>query len=393
MPRESTNFRDETLALPIGSQRSLFDIPSGVAYFNTAYNAPLLNASRTRLVSAVSAKSHPWERTSPDFFADAERMRQLAASLFGGDVDGYSLIPAASYGLSAAARAIEPTLRPGDRIVLLADEFPSNVYPWRRTANETGAVVTTVPTPVNGDWTAATLEVLASGARVASLGGAHWTNGARVDLSAIGDACRAAGITLVLDMTQSLGAMPFDMTAVQPDFCVAAGYKWLLCPYGIGLMYVGPAWRNARPLEESWLTRSNAADFTSLANYSDDYMPGARRFDVGEKCTASLPGAVAALEQVQEWGVARVAASLADINGRIQTRLESLGFELPPPGARCPHMFGARVPAHWTGDVVGALRAQQVFVSQRASSIRFAPHLHVTEADIDQLFAALATLS
>ena len=38
-------------------------------------------------------------------------------------------------------------------------------------------------------------------------------------------------------------------------------------------------------------------DFTSLANYSDTCMPGVRRFEVSEKCTAILPGAIAALEQ------------------------------------------------------------------------------------------------
>jgi selenocysteine lyase/cysteine desulfurase len=184
--------------------------------------------------------------------------------------------------------------------------------------------------------------------------------------------------------------MPFDMAAVQPDFVVAAGYKWLLCPYGFGLMYVAPSWRDARPLEESWQARTNAADFTALVNYGDTYMPGARRFDMGEKCTPTqLPGAIAALEQLRAWGVAEVARSLAEINSRIQARLEALGFKLPPQAQRCPHMFGARLPERFTGDFVGALRAEKVFVSQRGSSVRFAPHLHVTEADIEQLFAAL----
>jgi len=378
--------------LTIGSQRPLFDIPPGIAYFNTAYNSPLLNASRARLIAEAGAKSHPWERTSADFFSNAERVRELAAEVFGGEVDGYAIIPAASYGLSAAARAIEPTLKPGDRIVLLDQEFPSNVLPWRRVAQETGATITTVPTPIDGDWTAATLSVIADGVRVAALSHCHWTNGARLDLVAVGKACRAAGSALVLDATQSLGAMPLDVEAVQPDFVVTAGYKWLLCPYGFGLTYVAPRWRDARPLEETWLRRTNASNFSELVNYSDDYMSGARRFDVGETCTAILPGAIAALEQLRAWTITEVARSLSEVNGRIQARLEALDFELPPPGQRCPHMFGARVPARFAGNLVDLLRARRVHVSQRGSSIRFAPHLHVTEADIDQLFAALESV-
>ena len=100
--------------LTVGSQRHLFDIPAGIAYFNTAYNSPLLNRSRTALVDASRAKSRPWERPAADFFSDAERIRELSAGLFGGDVDGYAVVPAASYGLSAAARAIQPTLKPNE---------------------------------------------------------------------------------------------------------------------------------------------------------------------------------------------------------------------------------------------------------------------------------------
>jgi selenocysteine lyase/cysteine desulfurase len=263
------------------------------------------------------------------------------------------------------------------------------VLPWRRVAEETRAVVTTVSTPADGDWTSAALRVIARGARVAALSPCHWTNGARLDLIAISQACRAAGVALVVDASQGLGVLPIDMTSMQPDFLVSAGYKWLLCPYGFGLMYVAPAWHNARPLEESWLARANAADFTGLVDYSDTYMPGARRFDVGEKCNAILPGAIAALEQLKAWGVANVARTLGEINDQIAPRLEALGFTLPLPSQRCPHMFGARVPAALTGDFIGSLRAQRVFISQRGSSLRFAPHLHITDADIEQLFTAL----
>jgi len=379
---------------PTGSQRPLFDIPQGVAYFNTAYNGPLLNASRERLVAAAAAKSRPWLREPADFFADAERVRDLAAGLFGADADSYAVIPAASYGLSAAARALEPSLRPGDRILLLAEEFPSNVLPWRRAAEASGAAIETVPVPADGDWTTAVLEALQPGVRVAALPHCHWTNGARLDLAAIGARCRAVGAALVLDATQSLGALPLDLAAVDPDFVVAAGYKWLLCPYGFGLMYVAPRQRGGRPLEETWLARTGAEDFAGLVNYSDTYRPGARRFDVGETCVGTvLTGAVAALEQLQAWGVGAIADTLAGLNRRIAARLTDLGFDVPAEALRGPHLFGARLPAHYDGDLAGDLRARNVFVSRRGQSVRFAPHLHVTEADLEQLFEALEAVT
>lgn len=375
-------------ALP--PQKHLFDVPATVAYFNVAYNSPLLNASRDRLLAGAVSKSHPWKRSADSFFEDADAVRRLASRLFGGDADGYAVVPAASYGCSTAARAVEPALSRGDRIVVMDEEFPSNYLPWERTARESGAELVTVPTPADGDWTRAFLPRIGQGVKVVAAGHCHWTNGALIDLEAIGEACREVGAVLALDVTQSLGAMPLDLEAVRPDFLYAAGYKWLLCPYGFGLLYVSERWRNSRPLEEGWMGRENAADFSGLLKYAPRYMGGARRFDVGEKCTPTiLPGAIAALEQLQVWGVAAVAATLAQINERIAASLEELGFTLPPRHLRCPHMFGARLPERCKGNLVADLAKQDIYVSQRGNAVRFAPHLHVDPHDLHRLQAGL----
>lgn len=372
------------------SQRHLFDIPDDIAYFNCAYYSPQLNESRRCLHSGVDAKSHPWERTGADFFEDAETLRRLASELFGGDADGFAVVPAASYGVSTAARAVEPRLQSGDRILLVAEEFPSGVLPWITVARKTGAVLSFIPAPERGGWTQAILTNLDKSVKVVAISTCHWTNAALIDLSPIGQACRQLGSVLVVDATQSLGAMPLALDEVKPDFLVAAGYKWLLSPYGSGLLYVAEQWRDARPLEESWQARDNARNFAALADYSETYAPGARRFDVGEKCTPTiLPGAIAAIEQIRAWGVANIAASLSQINGRIAAHLEQLGFRLPEESQRCPHMIGAELPAEHADDLVAKLQARNIFISQRANSVRIAPHLHVTDRDIDRLREAL----
>lgn len=374
------------------SERHLFDIPRDVAYFNAAYYSPLLNASRTALLESAGAKSHPWDRTTPSFFDDAETIRTLAAELFGGGADAYAILPAASYGLSTAARAIEPSLRPGDRILIVADEFPSNVLPWRRVAGETGAEIVTVPWPQDGDWSRAMLTMIDARVKVVAASACHWTNGARIDLAAVAAAARANGSALVVDATQSLGAMPLSLDEIQPDFLVAATYKWLLCPYGMALMYVAPKWHNARPLEEGWLARDNARDFTSLANYSDKYMPGARRFDGGETVTNNLPGAIAALTQIRSWGIEHIAQSLVAMNATIAGELERIGFRLPPASQRCPHMFGATLPSTASASLVEDLRKQKIYISRRGASLRFSPHLYNDQADVSRLIDALTPL-
>jgi selenocysteine lyase/cysteine desulfurase len=374
------------------SQRDLFDIPAAIAYFNCAYYSPQLNATRDKLIASVASKSHPWERTPAHFFDDVETIRGLAAAIFGGDVDGYAVVPAASYAMSTAARAVELRLRPGDRILVMAEEFPSNVLPWRRTAQEVGASILTVPTPEHGNWTSAILDQIDPRVKVVAVSACHWTNGAYVDLRPIGQACREVGSVLAVDATQSLGAMPFPLAEIQPDFLVAAGYKWLLSPYGFSLFYVAEPWRSCRPLEESWQARTHAEDFAGLVKYSETYMPGSRRFDVGEKCTAILPGTIAALQQIAAWGVANIAASLSRINATIAAHLSTLGFRLPAAAARCPHMFGAELPPAYSGNLVTELKQRNIYISQRGNSLRFSPHLHIGNPDVDRLLEALDEL-
>jgi selenocysteine lyase/cysteine desulfurase len=377
-------------ALP--SQRHQFDIPEGIAYLNCAYNAPQLNCARDCMIEAAMGKSHPWERRAEDFFADADRIRELAALAFGGEAEGWAVVPAASYAMSTAARAIEPTLRKGDRIVVIAEEFPSNVLPWRRTASVTGAEVTTVSPDPHGDFTRNVLAALDRTVKVVSVSPCHWTDGTRIDCVAIGEACRSLGAAFVLDATQAMGAVPLDFDAIRPDFLGCSGYKWLLCPYGFGLLYVGKAWREARPLEETWLGRLGAEDFAGLVNYVDAYRPGARRFDVGETCAPTiLSGAIAALECIGAWTVPAIDESLALMTTRIIDGLEPLGFRFPEAKLRSHHIIGATVPEPFEpSSLVMQLRNAQVYVSQRGRALRISPHVHVTERDLDRFVEAAA---
>ena len=188
------------------SQRHLFDIPDDIAYFNCAYYSPQLNESRNKLLEGVRSKSHPWERTPPDFFTDAEQIRRTAAGIFGGDPDGYALVPSVSYGLSTAARAVEPQLGKNDSILILEEGFPSNVLPWIRVARERGVKLITVPVPVDGNWTRAIIDRLDKSVKVLALYTCHWTNGAYIDLVSIRKAINDRDILLAIDATQSLGS-------------------------------------------------------------------------------------------------------------------------------------------------------------------------------------------
>lgn len=373
----------------LSPQRHLFDIPDDVAYLNCAYMAPLPKASIAAGDLGLRRKAQPWDVKPVDFFTNSEAVRALFARLIHASADDIALIPAVSYGMAQAAHNI--VVGRGRTILTLADQFPSNVYPWRDLSERSGAAPVTVPRPGDDDWTAALLAHIDASTGLVCVPHCHWTDGGLIDLEAVGAACRRVGAALCVDATQSLGALPFDVTRIDPDFVAAGSYKWLLGPYSYGFLYVAPRWHHARPIEQNWIARKHSEDFAGLVNYRDDYEPGARRFDVGERSNFALtPVAKASLELLHEWGVARIFATLKARNDTIAERARAeLGLDSVAPRRRAGHYLGLRFGSGVPVDLPAKLASAKVFVSVRGQAMRVTPHLWNTDGDVERLFAAM----
>jgi selenocysteine lyase/cysteine desulfurase len=382
----------------IPNQRHLFDIPDDVAYLNCAYMSPLMK----RVIEAgnvgLARKAHTWELTPDTFFTGADEFRATAAQLIGCTADDIAIVPSASYGIATAARNLP--VNKGQSILVLAEQFPSNYYPWQRLAEENGASLKIVPWPQDhdqdqeNDWTAAVLRHLTADVAVAALPNVQWTSGGRLNLVRIGEACRKIGAALVLDLTQSLGALPFRVSEVQPDFAVAASYKWLLGPYSVGLLYVAPKWQGGKPLEENWIQRANARDFSSLILYTENYDAGARRFDMGERSNfALLPAAKRAMMQLLEWDVAQISETAGALNRELADDASELGFSAPPEPLRAPHYLALRRKEAIPRELPEMLAREKVFVSVRGSSIRVTPNVYNTKEDCERLIACLRRIA
>jgi selenocysteine lyase/cysteine desulfurase len=371
-----------------GSQRHLFDIPDDVTYLNAAYFSPQLRAVRAAGLSALDQADSPWKISSEDFFSPVEHLRTLFAELIGGDADGVAIIPSVSYGAAIASANLD--VGPGRQVVVLEEQFPSNVYPWLAALDRTGGDIVTVPRPADGGWTAPVLDVITAQTAVVTVPNCHWTDGSLVDLAAVGEATREVGAALVIDASQSLGAVPFDTATIRPDFVYGVGYKWLLGPFGLGYLWAAPQHRDGTPLEEGWIVRSGAEDFGGLVDYQDEYAPGARRYDVGERSTFHLlPMAVAALDQLLAWGISEVAAAIGNVTDEVERKAVERGLQVAPSAHRARHMIGVRAPDGLPEGLVSSLGEQGVFVSVRGDSIRISPHLYNDESDIDRLFGLL----
>ncbi len=369
----------------------LFEIPAGITYLNCSNISPQLKSVTAAGLEAVRIKATPWTLTGTNWFSSAEELRTLAGKVLGTGADSVALIPAVSYGMAIAAANVP--VRAGSAIVLLAEDFPSNVFTWREAARRNKAEVVTVDRDPEAGWTEAILRAITDRTAVVVTPLCHWVDGTVVDLVRVGQRAREVGAALVIDASQALGATPIDIGSIQPDFLVSVGYKWQLGPYGLGYLYASSKWQQKGiPIEQSWMPRRGSSDFTRLTDYSDAFQPGARRFDMGEFTQfIAAPMCAAGLRQILDWGIPSIERSISQLTDDIANRALAAGYLVAPAEQRAKHMLGIRFRGGLPAKLPAALAKANVYVSIRGESVRVSPYLYNTSADIDRLFAAIAS--
>jgi selenocysteine lyase/cysteine desulfurase len=345
--------------------------------------------------AGVAQKRVPSDITPEDFFRGLDQIRDRFARLVKvADSDDIAVIPSASYGIATAARNLP--VSGTQNIVVTAAQFPSNVYVWRRMAGESGAELRTIAPsagePRQGEaWNERLLDAIDESTALVALGQVHWTDGTLFDLAAVGNRAREVGAAMVIDGTQSVGALPFDVGELQPDALVCAGYKWLMGPYSLGVAYFGPRFEGGVPLEETWIARVGSDDFPRLVDYQDGYRPGAARFEPGEISNFVLvPMLNAALELMEDWGVAEIQAYCRSLTDPLVAQAAELGFGAEEASWRAGHMVGLRMAEGVQPQALQVqLAANRIQVSVRGDVLRVSPHAYNDMSDINSLVSAL----
>ncbi|MEO0341363.1 MAG: aminotransferase class V-fold PLP-dependent enzyme [Bacteroidota bacterium] len=374
------------------TQRHLFDLDDSVAYINCAYMSPQLESIKAIGEEMLEMKAQPWKVTIQDFYEPVKALKREFATLIGAkDYQSIAIVPSASYGVAAAVKNI--SIAEDQEILLIDEQFPSNYYAWERLSKSTGCSIRMVAPPDSAkrseDWTAKIIENILQSTKVVTMGHVHWADGTLFDLVAIRKACDTVGALLIIDGTQSVGALPFDVNSIRPDMLVCGGYKWLLGPYSCGVAYFGPYFAEGIPLEENWINRHNSEDFAGLVNYEPRYQPGAGRYSMGEHSNFQLvPQLTEGIRQLNEWGPENIQAYCDQLTKPAIAALLDLGCRIDESAQRAYHLFGIRLP-----DKIGqkalktAFQKDKVMVSQRGDAIRIGPHVYNTPQEMDRLVA------
>ena len=373
----------------IECQRSLFNIPEDIAYLNTAYISPLSSRVLSAIVHGSNLKAQPWKISPKEhFFEHLETVKSKFAKLFNVNSGNVALIPSASYGISTAAKNIH--IVPGMKIIVLRDQFPSNVYPWFDLVKKKGGEIKFVEDEKNCDITSTLVKAIDDKVAVVAVPNVRWTDGALINLYKIKEACKVFQAKLILDLTQSAGALLTDLSMINPDFAIIANYKWMLGPYSTGFMYVNDAFLDGVPLEQTWSGRRGSEDFSSLTDYQFEYQTGANRFDMGERANFSLlPGIEASLDQLSEWGISNIQHTLQKNSNMLFEKLEELGLSTLNEVKRSPHFVSVRLPGANGQEILSKLANQKIYISERSGYLRITPHLWNNNDDFSRLLETL----
>lgn len=377
----------------LANQKDKFRIPNNITYLNGAYMSPSLKSVEKVGHEAITQKCFPYEITAKDFFIHSENLRkQFAGFIDVHDFQNIAIIPSVSYGMANIANNTK--LKTGDEIIIADEQFPSNVYAWQKVADKNNAKINVVKPPVSFEdrgkvWNQNIIDAINENTAVVTLGPLHWADGTLFDLKAIRKKTRQHNALLIIDGSQSIGALPLSIQEIQPDAVVAVAYKWLMGPYSFGMAYYSDYFNDGEPIEDSWINRYNSEDFSGLVNYESRYQPKAGRYNMGEYSNfVNTPMLAKSLEQLKEWQPENIQNYCHEISKKAITELRELGCFIEEDAYRAKHLFGVYLPKNIDLDALkDKFAAQNIYVSFRGDAIRISCNVYNDESDFKRLVA------
>lgn len=360
-------------------------------HFDHAAVGPLPQRARDALDAYGLKRAEPHRLSNDDFFPVLDRARSLTGKLIGASAGEIVLTTNTSWGVNLAAYSLP--LGPGDVVLGSQGEFPANVYPWMAAAKARGFTYELLPLSGTGPDVAAVLSRIESDPRVkaVALSWVSFWSGARIDLGAIGTACRSRGIWFAVDAIQGLGPLALDVRITPIDILSCGAQKWLCSPWGSGFAYMRAALVTAlEPPAAGWLAQASSGDFTRFLDYDPAWHADARKFEVGTIPYQDIVGMNEALALFLEIGPSRIEAHVRELTTELLDWARGArGVSILTPLAAERR---AGIVAITTPDVdsdSAKLRAAKVTHSVREGAIRLAPHFHNTLSEVATVIAAI----
>jgi cysteine desulfurase / selenocysteine lyase len=372
-----------------GKFRRQMPITGRWAYLDHAAVAPLSGPAADTIAEWGRQAAAEGDVLWPGWAQGVEDLRGLVASMVGATPDEIALLHSTTEGVNAVAEGYP--WQPGDNVVILADEFPTNQYAWLhlgRLGVETRRVAT-IEGRVDLDELAAACDVRT---RVLAFSWVGYSTGWRHDLDAMCQIARRTGSLVFLDAIQALGVFPIDVRSTPIDFLAADGHKWMLGPEGAGVFFCRREHLDLlRPTMVGWNSVAGAHDFQRI---DLTFRQAASRYEGGSQNMVGMLALKASLELLARYGAKAIGERIVEISTLACERLARLGARVAT----------LRVPGHESGIVAFEMPGrdpmavrrhclnQSVVLSCRAGRLRVSVHAYNNEDDLDRLTDALKSL-
>jgi cysteine desulfurase/selenocysteine lyase len=359
-----------------------FDQAPGLRYLNHAAIAPWPRRASEAVARFARENVNLGASDYPAWLATERRLRERLARLLNAPSRGdIALVKNTSEALSLVAFGLD--WQPGDQVVISDEEFPSNRVVWEALTDRGVEVVQA--SLAGADPEASLLAACNRRTRLLAVSAVQFGSGLRLDLTRLGQGCRARKVLFCVDAIQQIGALPFDVQRYECDFAMADGHKWMLGPEGLGVFYCRAALRPQLRLNAyGWHMLDNLGDFERR-----QWQPArsARRFECGSPNMLGACALEASLSLLEEVGMDEVARQL-------QYRVEQLHQGLA--GISGVQLHSSDSPARRGGivtfsicgqnsaDIHRSLTAERTICALRGPGVRFSPHFYTSEQLIDE---------
>ncbi len=367
-----------------------FNLDPQHAWLNTASEGPIPKVAAEALQEAVGWKSSPERLTIPKFQQVPLALKQSLATLINVSEADIILGNSATYGLHLLANGLP--LNAGDEIIVMQNDFPTDILPWLHLAKK-GIHVHQIkgkgPVMTANDIQAS----LTAHTKIVCLPHVHSFSGHALDIKGIGDMCRRQKVIFIVNMSQSIGSFPVDVGELPVDAVVCAGYKWLLGPYGTGFCWMTKDLREALDYPQAyWIALMNEQ---SLATEGELFLPPnylARHYDVFG--TANFFNFVpwrASIEYLIKTGMDQVASHNRNLMDIFLDRLDSKKYVLTSPTKPVHTNIAvvSHVDASRNAAIFEHLKSKGVHGALWKNKIRVSPHIFNTSKEIERALEGL----
>jgi selenocysteine lyase/cysteine desulfurase len=326
-----------------------------------------------------------------------ERARSTLAEFIGAQPGDVALNRNATDGINWVAANFP--LEPGDEVVTSTEEHPAMIFPWLAACQRSGATLRFTPLTHNPDELVENLSQIVSPAtRVVTMSQVSCETGKRVPVERIREIV-GPDVAVLVDASQSVGQFPVNVTALNANFVIGNGHKWLAGPKGTGFAWfqpdsidlVPPAYFGDGAVDPHWSRAYYQTEPGPPVTFAGD----ATRFEFGTRAWHMYEALADAIEYQGALGWDAVFDHVRGISGHMKAVLE----EIPGVDVITPPEWDASsgIVSFTTSGLVGRDVSKRLWDEQRIaqrsvevpSAVRVSCTYFTSEDDVTRLAEAV----